>query len=373
VRFGPLETVITTNGVIEPSEPHVIRAAVAAFVVAVQGVEGRTVRLGDPLLSLDVTGQRADLARAREELIKARSAARVLQAGPEGGERAQVTGDLRKAEAEVAQLQRTRDATERLMRKQASTQDELDRAELALTRAQATRDTLVRRLQELDRAAPADVEAAHLAIERARETVSVLDAQVRSAEVRSPIDGTVYALPVRVGNRVEVGTTLAQVADLRAVQLRAFVDEPELAALHEDLPIEVSWSAVPNRVWTGRIERVPKNVVPRVDRMVGEVVCSVKNDDEQLVPNLGVDVRIRLHLRNQALLVPRQAVRSDQGGRYVFLVKDGTAERRVIVVEAASALSYAVARGLADGDVVALPGDVELRDGMRLRARLETQ
>ena len=31
--------------------------------------------------------------------------------------------------------------------------------------------------------------------------------------------------------------------------------------------------------------------------MVGEVICSVKNDDEQLVPNLGVDVRIRLQAR----------------------------------------------------------------------------
>ncbi len=141
---------------------------------------------------------------------------------------------------------------------------------------------------------PANADAARLAIERARETVSLLDAQVRSADVRAPIEGTVYALPVRVGNRVETGTTLAQVADLRAMQIRAFVDEPELAAVREGLVVEVSWSAESNRVWKGHTERVPKNVVPRGDRMVGEVICSVKNDDEQLVPNLGVDVRIRL-------------------------------------------------------------------------------
>jgi HlyD family secretion protein len=203
--------------------------------------------------------------------------------------------------------------------------------------------------------------------------VSLLDAQVRSADVRAPIEGTLYALPVRIGNRVETGTTLAEVADLRAMQIRAFVDEPELAAVREGLAVEVSWSAESNRVWKGHTERVPKNVVPRGDRMVGEVICSVKNDDEQLVPNLGVDVRIRLQARPRALLVPRQTVRSDQGGRYVFVVKGGTAERRLIAVDGASATSYAVARGLEEGDLVVLPGEVELRDAMRVRTRSEAE
>jgi HlyD family secretion protein len=373
VRFGELESWITTNGLVEPSEPSVIRAPVGAFVSAVQNVEGRKVQRGDSLLTLDVAAQRADLTRAREELVKAQNAALVLQAGPEGGEWAQVTSDFRKADAEVLQLQRARDATERLVAKQAANRDELDRAELALTRALVTRDALARRQQELERMGPANADAARLAIERARETVNLLDAQVRSADVRAPIEGTVYSLPVRVGNRVETGTPLAQVADLRAVQIRAFVDEPELSAIREGLPVEVSWSAESNRVWMGRTERVPKNVVPRGDRMVGEVICSVKNDDEQLVPNLGVDVRIRLQARPRALLVPRQAVRSDQGGRYVFVVKDRTAARRPIVVDGASATNYAVARGLEEGDLVVLAGDVELRDAMRVRTRSEVE
>src|SRR4029453_7701077 len=131
-----------------------------AFVSIVQNVEGRKVRRGDSLLTLDVTAQRADLARAREELVKAQNAALVLQAGPEGGEWAQVTSDFRKADAEVLQLQRAKDATERLRAKQAANRDELDRAELALTRALVTRDALARRQQELERGGPANANAA---------------------------------------------------------------------------------------------------------------------------------------------------------------------------------------------------------------------
>ena len=78
VQFGELESWITTNGVVEPREPYVLRAPVGAFVVAVQSVEGRRVRRGDSLLTLDVAAQRR--SRPGEELVKAQNA-RVLEAG----------------------------------------------------------------------------------------------------------------------------------------------------------------------------------------------------------------------------------------------------------------------------------------------------
>lgn len=366
VQLGALESWITTNGTVEPSEPHVMSAPVSAFISAVRVVEGQKVSRGDLLLTLDVAPQRADLARAREELAKAQNELRVLESGGPIGERAQVDADLRKAEADIAQLQRARGATERLIAKQAATRDELDQTQLALTRAEATRDALARRTQELERDAALNLEVGRLAVRRASETVKLLETQVDSAAVRSPIDGTIYALPARAGNRVELGAVLARLANLRSVQVRAFVDEPDLAWVHEGQSVEVSWSAVPNRIWTGRTDRMAKSVVSRGDRMVGEVICSVENENQQLIPNLGVDVRIRAELRARTRLVPRQAVRTDQAGRYVFVVRNHTLERRAIVIDAASSTMYSIERGLTEGDEVALPGAVELRDGLRV-------
>jgi len=101
--------------------------------------------------------------------------------------------------------------------------------------------------------------------------------------------------------------------------------------------------------------------------MVGEVICSVNNDDRQLIPNLDVDVRIRALSLPRAMLVPRQAVRTDQGGRYVFVVHDQLVKRRAVVVDGASTANYSVERGLDEGEQVVLPGASELRDGMRVR------
>src|SRR5262249_230779 len=151
-----------------------------------------------------------------------------------------------------------------------------------------------------------------------------------------------YSLSVKPGARVEPGTVLASVADLTALRLRAFVDEPDLGSVEPEQAVEVSWSGLPNQLWQGRVLQAPKTVVALGDRTVGEVLCSVTGDGQRLIPGLNVDVRIRVLSSTHSLLVPRNAVHSDSGGHYVFVVENGVLRRRPIAVGSASAANYAV-------------------------------
>jgi multidrug efflux pump subunit AcrA (membrane-fusion protein) len=144
------------------------------------------------------------------------------------------------------------------------------------------------------------------------------------------------------------------------------VDAAELASVRVDQPVEVTWSAVADHAWKGRTERLPKNITTRGERRVGEVICSIANDDQRLIPNLDVDVRIRVQAEPQALVVPRGAVRSDSEGRYVFVVRDGTLHRTAVELGAASPTAYAVVSGLHAGDIVALPTNLDVRAGMQV-------
>jgi HlyD family secretion protein len=292
-----------------------------------------------------------------------------VEAGGPAGERAQIEADLRTAEAEVEQARGQRDATERLVSKQAATSTEFAQARLTLERAEATRDALAKKRQALRRDSAAQENVARLAVRHSQEAVRVLEQQVESASVRAPADGVVYSMPAKRGVRVEPGTVLASVADLTALRLRAFVDEPDLGSVEPEQAIEVSWSGLPNQQWQGRVLRVPKAVVARGDRTVGEVICSVTGDGQRLIPGLGVDVRIRVFSSTHSLLVPRNAVRSDSGGRYVFVVEDGVVRRRPVVVGLAGAAQSAVSSGLREGEWVALPSDLPLSDGMRVERK----
>jgi HlyD family secretion protein len=213
-----------------------------------------------------------------------------------------------------------------------------------------------------------------LQVQQVQNQVAALMEKARDGRIKAPADGTLYSLPVRQGDFVKVGDLLAEMADLHRVRVRAFVDEPELGGLEPNEAVRITWDALPNRIWDGKTEVIPKQVVPHGSRSVGELLCSVNNEKLELLPNINVDVRISARERNDVLTVPRSAVESDGGKRYVFVVKDGginvgknTLEKRQIIVGIADAANYEVVAGLSGGEMVALPGDFDLRDGMLVR------
>jgi len=365
---------ISSNGKVEPIAPSVIRAELATFVAKVSAVEGRAVKKGQLLLELDVKDAVAQLAQARANRLRAEDDLRAARAGGRAGDAARVNGDLANAIADRDRLQKNHDALARLFQEQAATRAELAQNELDLAKAQ----DLVRRLtaakQEFDQQVRLDAERAALQVDQSKAEIEVLEKKTGMGRITAPIDGTLYSLPVRTGDPVKVGDLLAEMADLRKVRVRAFIDEPELGGLEPEQPVVITWDALPNRAWQGRTEVIPKQVVPRNSRSVGELLCSVNNDKLELLPNINVSVRIIAKQRFNVLAVPRGAVDVEGGHRYVYVVKDASLgvgkkylEKREIQVGVASATSYEVAGGLQEGEMVALPGDVDLKDGMAVR------
>jgi HlyD family secretion protein len=186
--------------------------------------------------------------------------------------------------------------------------------------------------------------------------------KIDSARVASPLNGTLYSLPVHVRDFVHTGDLLAEIADLSQVRVRAFVDEPELGHLQPNQAVAVTWDALPDQTWSGHTETLPQQVVARGARNVGEVLCGISNDKMTLIPNTTVDVRIELASRSNVLLVPRNAVQTDGGRRYVFTVDQGRLHRKEIKTGASNDTDFEVVSGLTDSESVALPGDVPLKD-----------
>lgn len=362
---------ISSNGKVEPLAPYVMRAQLDTFVDKVQAREGQAVKKGQVLLELDVKDAAAQFAEARAKLLRAQDDLRAAKAGGRTDEAARVAGDLAKMTAEQDRLQKNHDALTRLIAQQAATQEELATNDLALTKAQAEVWRLTAAKQEFSRSVKLDAERAALQVQQAQSEVAALEEKVRDGRIIAPADGTLYALPVKAGDYVKVGDLLAEMADLHKVRVRAFIDEPELGTLEPGEPVKITWDALPNRSWVGQTELIPKQVVARGTRSVGELLCSVSNDKLELLPNINVNVRINAKERLGVLSVPRGAVQAEGGRRYVFVVKNSqlgvgksTLEKREIRVGIADATNYEIVSGLQEGEMVALPGDVDFRDGM---------
>src|SRR5712691_5339930 len=362
---------ISSNGKVEPIAPFVMRAQLDTFVEKVRATEGQPVKKGQVLLELDVKEAAAKLAEAKGRLLKAEDDLRSAMAGGKIDEAARVAGDLAKAQAKRDRLQKNNEVLQRLVARQAATQDELAANDLSLIEAQAEVTRLAAAKQQFDRSVKLDSDQTPLRVQQIRDEVAALDEKVRQGRIVAPSDGTLYSLPVKAGDYVKLGDLLAEMADLHKVRVRAFIDEPELGALEANEPVKITWDALPNRTWLGKTEIIPKQVVKRETRSVGELLCSINNDKLELLPNINVNVRINSRERLGVLSVPRGAVEADGGRRYVFVVKrnqlgvgKSTLEKREIHVGIADATNYEVVSGLQEGELVALPGDVDLRDGM---------
>ena len=362
-----LNAAVTSNGKVEPVSPAIFRAEFPTFVTSVKAVEGQPVHKGQVILTLDAADVRAALSQARSNLLTAQTDLRNAQAGGPPVELAQLTGDLEKARVQVDSLQRKQEVLQGLVAKQAATQDELAQNHTLLAQAQASYQTLLQRKQDLARLAAVDAQQATLRADQARQQIQSLEEQVRSADVVAPLDGTLYSLPVHAGDYVRVGDVLAEMADLRHIRVIAYVDEPDLGWLEPQQAVEITWDAKPGKIWKGRTQQIPKQVVALGARSVGEVLCSVDNNALELLPNVNVVVSIMVRERQNAVVVPRAAVRYDNNQHFVYLLHGDRIVRRDITVGIASTSDYEVLSGLSAGDQVALAGEVELKAGMEIR------
>jgi HlyD family secretion protein len=363
-----LSAMISSNGKVEPLEPQIFRAPFDGFVSRVLAVEGRAVKRGELLLEMETAETAAALARAKEELVAAEEALRAARAGGAVAEVAQLERDVRANVAELVRLRGEQQALARLLAKQAATQDELDRNKLELERAEAQARLLQQKRDELARRLRLDQERATLLVERARNDVRSLEEKLSQARPSASANGTLYLLPVRARDFVHTGDVLAEVADLARVRVRAFVDEPELGALEPGQTVEITWDAAPGHIWNGSTLSVPSVVISRGMRSVGEVLCSVENAKRELMPNTNVRVLIRIRERQNAVVVPRGAVRVEGNRRVVFVLEGTRLRQREIRVGIASATKFEVLEGLKEGERVALPGEVILRDGLEVSA-----
>jgi len=368
VKREDLSSVVSTNGKVETVIPRSFRAGFPTFVDRLYAVEGQQVKKGQQLFSLDDTQVRADLAQARADLASQEETLRVAKMGGQASQVAKAAADLEKAKASRDQLRRDNDELTKLVAQKAATPQELEQNRLHLVQAEADVQSLEKVKQTVDQQAQLDESRAPLLVDHARANIQDLEGRLESAHGVAPFDGTLYSLPIHLGDFVKAGDLLAEMADLRKVRIRAFIDEPELGQIALNQPVEIFWDARPDRQWNGQTEILPKQVVTRGARSVGELICSVTNDRLDLLPNTTVDVRIHVSQRPMALVVPRGAVFIDGEKRYVYRMEGDRLHREDIQVGIANATMIEVRSGLSEGDVVALPGDASLKENLRIRA-----
>jgi RND family efflux transporter MFP subunit len=211
-----------------------------------------------------------------------------------------------------------------------------------------------------------DLGSAQARVREAEANVQLARDRIALDVIRSPIAGTIYDLPARAGSFLHPGDPVASIGKLNPVRVRVYVDEPELGRVSPGENVRITWDALPGKEWNGAVERRPTEVIALGTRQVGEVLCTVGNPTRELAPGTNVNAFILTQVANNALTIPKPAVRRDAGIGVFVLQPDSTLKWQPVTTGASDALRVEILKGLADGDAVANAADVVLKSGQKV-------
>jgi HlyD family secretion protein len=352
VERGAVVSTISTNGIVEPVENYEAHAPYNGLIKAVYIHEGDRVPKDKLLVAMDDTEARTRLATALTGLRAAQASFDAITKGGSQQERYSLAGDLGRTQADRDQAAQQLATLKKLAAQGSASANEVAAAQQRLDQANASLHLLDQR-----RASPfssADVEHAKAALVDAQSAYDAAQKTLTEANVRAPFAGTVYSLPVAATEFVQTGDHLLQMADLTKVQVRAYFDEPEIGKLAIGLPIRIVWDARPGRSWEGHITRVPSTVITYTTRHVGAAIVTVDNADGTLLPDTNVTVTVTTSSTPNILNIPREALHSNAGEDFVYLLEGEKLRRALVKVGVNNLTSIQIVSGLQEGQTVAV-------------------
>lgn len=352
VERGTIRSLVSTNGKVEPVLNFEAHSPIGTTLLRLLVKEGDHVKKGQLLAKLDDASARSQAAQAMAQLRAAQADSSAIRRGGSQEEVLTLNSQLIKARAARDTAQHNLQVLQSLQQQGAASPGEVRDATSQLSRAET--DLKLLEQKQKDRYSQPEIQQAAARESEAESAYAAAEDVLKQLNIRAPFSGVVYAITPRQGAYLNPGDLVLQEADLSRVLVRAYVDEPDVGRLKVGQPIEITWDAVPGRVWQGSLAGVPATVKVQGTRNVGETTCVVNNSDFRLLPNVNVGVTIVVGEHRDVLTVPREALRQDDQGAYVLQILNNELHRRNVQTAITNLTHVEIASGLQNNDLVAL-------------------
>ena len=374
----PVPLDITAIGSVQAFTTVGVKSQVAGQIMQVHFTEGRDVRQGDLLFTIDPRPFEAALRQAEATVGRDMAALRQAEAAL-----AQRQAEVQQAQAnferDTAQLENARTQERRyreLVDKEFIAREQYDQLRTNLSAMEATVNA--------DRAAIENAKASALAaqagVENVRAVIRADQALVDSAKlqlnyttIRAPMSGRTGNLLVQAGNVVKSNedNPLVIIAEVHPIYVSFAVPEQHIASIKrfqtkEGLAVRATPPGAPKAA-VGNLTFV-NNVVDSTTGTI-QLKGTFPNEDNTLWPGQYVDVILTL-TTEQAVTVPAEAIQAGQQGAFVFVVKeDSKVEPRQVQTGRRAGRDIIVTAGLRAGERVVTDGQLRLVPGSKVDIR----
>jgi RND family efflux transporter MFP subunit len=338
-RNGNDRTVLNASGYVTARRAATASSKVTGKVAEVLIEEGMRVKEGQVLARLDDTNVKASLAVAEAQLDSAKKQVEETRA------------QLKQADLEFERVTA-------LAKNYIASQAELDKAE---SEAKTLRARLAR--QESD-------------VVVADRQLAAVQQQMDDLTIRAPFNGIVTTKDSQPGEMISpisagggfTRTGIGTVVDMQSLEIEIDVNESYINRVAPGQPVEAALDAYPDVKLPCKVIAI----IPTADRQKSTVKVRVGFDqlDPRVLPEMAVKVAFRETggaPAVRAVVVPRSAIRAQDGHDVVFVIENRRAERRAVTVSSAQGDEAVLSAGVSAGQKVVIDSPAGLEDGVKVR------
>mgnify|MGYP006156663935 FL=1 len=338
-------SVLDASGYVVARRQATVSSKIAGKILDVLIEEGMRVEKDQVVARLDASSQNALLALAQAQAGSARAVLVEIQA------------QLTQAELDLAR-------SEELHRRQLTSNAELDAA-------RANAETLLARLA-----------SGRENVVVAQRNIDVSQDQLNNTVIRAPFAGVVVTKNAQPGEMISpisagggfTRTGICTIVDMTSLEIEVDVNEAYIQRVQSGQPVDAVLDAYPD--WNIPAEVIA--IVPTADRQKATVRVRIgfRERDERVLRDMGVKVAFlggngdSAETTQANIYINRDALRSDNEGSFVWIVRNDTVQRRAVSSGPSSSRGQQVTSGLSPGDRIIVAEEEPLTNGQTVRVTL---
>jgi HlyD family secretion protein/macrolide-specific efflux system membrane fusion protein len=314
VKRGDLQIEVIETGKVQPHEKVEVKSKVAGQVEKVFVEEGDRVKKGQPLLRLDPTDYRRDVARCEADVAQAKNALEFARLSLDRKQRGLESRGVAQADVDLAQNER---------------------------------------------------KAKEVALRTTQVALAAAQDRLRYTQIDSPMDGTVIQRGIQPGEVVTPGVQatfegkpLLTVADLSTLVVKADLNQIDVAKTRLGQTVALTLDALPGKKYEAKVTQIaPASTTPKgkeIDVFPLEATLTVA--DGLIKPGMTADLRVHIETREKVLSLPIEAIAKEAGKSFVTKVLGDARRPRTEKVEvqlgARNDREVEVVSGVKEGDKV---------------------
>jgi HlyD family secretion protein len=374
------EVILNATGYIIAAHKIELASKVVGKVAWIGVEKGDRVKQNQVLVRLEDDEYRASVQQAKGSLMALEARLAELTNGSRPEEISRAQRDVENARADQDNARVTLERTKKLVTDGVLSRQALDDAQARYDGAVA-RVASIAKTYELVKIGPRNEQIAALRgqVEQAKGVLAFAETQLANTIIRAPINGTVLARNVEIGEFVTTGFVgdrgakgyVVSLANLKDLQVELDISQTDFAKLGARQKGVVTTDAFPDRKYDGYIDEVS----PEANRQKATVQVKVRiaEPDEYLRPEMNASVAFISDAKPQvsgapaksSIYVPASAIRDNA----VFIALDGKAVRKVVKTGGTGPAGVRVEDGLIGGEDLITNPPAEMKDGDKIKEK----